>query len=291
MNFNAKSAMTGTAHQSLTDRDFQILSDFIHENCGIKMGVSKRSMIEMRLKKRLHELNFDSFSGYCRYVLGSREGAEEIRHMIDAITTNKTDFFREANHFHYLCEHAIPDLLENTGAGMRRALHVWSAGCSTGEEPYTLAMVLNEFAEHHQNLTFSILATDICTKVLEKARQAVYDEERMQAIPDSLKKKYLLRAKDRNKGIVRIVPALRANVTYRRLNFMDNDFGLKEKMDVIFCRNVIIYFDRSTQERLLQHFCEHLAPEGYIFVGHSETLHGLDVPLISVAPTIYRRSG
>ncbi|MBI5632654.1 MAG: protein-glutamate O-methyltransferase CheR [Nitrospirae bacterium] len=291
MNWDAKSTIAITAQPRLTDRDFQILSEFIHDSCGIKMSGPKRSMLEMRLKKRLLQLNISSFAEYCKFVLGSNEGAKEIIHMIDAITTNKTDFFREANHFHYLCEQALPELIDSSGAGIRRALHVWSAGCSTGEEPYTLAMVLNEFAEHHPHLTFNILATDICTKVLEKARQAVYDKARIETIPDSMKKKYLLRAKDANKGIVRIIPSLRANVTYRRLNFMDKDFGLKEKMDVIFCRNVIIYFERSTQEKLLRHFCDYLAPEGYIFVGHSETLHGLDVPLVSVAPTIYRRVG
>jgi chemotaxis protein methyltransferase CheR len=167
----------------------------------------------------------------------------------------------------------------------RNTIAAWSAGCSSGEEPYTLAMVLKEFG-----CNFVIVATDISTKVLDKARLAVYDEERIDPISPELKKKYLLASKNRIKRLYRITPELRAHVRFRKLNFMDDDFGFREPLDIIFCRNVIIYFDKPTQERLLNKFSHCLAPDGYLFMGHSETLFGMDVPLTQAAPTIYRKT-
>ncbi|MBE0617407.1 MAG: methyltransferase domain-containing protein, partial [Proteobacteria bacterium] len=201
--------------------------------------------------------------------------------------TNKTDFFREPQHFEYLVRAALPELVR-TGAGLRRPVAVWSAGCSTGEEPYTLAMVLAEVAESLPGVRYLILATDISTAVLHKAQQAVYEEERILPVAAPLRKKYLLRSRDRTRSLVRVAPELRQHVRFRMLNFMDGSFGLRESMDVIFCRNVMIYFDRETQEALLNRFCRHLAPGGYVFLGHSETINGLQVPLTQVAPTIYR---
>jgi len=290
MNNDTGAETMGLYQSGLSEKEFRCLSGYIHDSCGIKICDSKRSMLEIRLRKRLRDLSISSFADYCRYVFHSDRGENEIPHMIDAVTTNKTDFFRESAHFRYLTENVLPDLLENTGAGLRRPLHVWSAGCSTGEEPYTLAMVLSEFEGRSGRFIFDILATDICTKVLSKAEHAVYDEERVSVIPESLKRKYLLRSRDRCRKEVRISPVIREKVRYKRLNFMDSDFGLKDRMDVIFCRNVIIYFDRNTQEKLLRHFCMNMAGSGYLFVGHSETLHGLDLPLVQVAPTVYKRT-
>jgi chemotaxis protein methyltransferase CheR len=206
------------------------------------------------------------------------------------VTTNKTDFFRESNHFDYLISTALPELNALRQGAPRKALRFWSAGCSTGEEPYTLAMVMSEYVADNYGTDFRILATDICTKVLEKGKSGIYDIERVEPVPMRYKKKYLLRSKDPQKELVRIVPDLRARITFRRLNFMDREFGIVEPMDVIFCRNVVIYFDRKTQERLLNKFHSHLVPGGYLFMGHSETLNGLDVPFSQVASTIYRKS-
>jgi chemotaxis protein methyltransferase CheR len=208
---------------------------------------------------------------------------EELVQMIDVVTTNKTDFFREPEHFEYLLGKALPEILRKGGS--RRAISVWSAGCSSGEEPYTLAMVLKE-----SGCNFLILATDISPRVLEKARLAIYEEEQVLPVPPELKRKYLLKSKDPHKKIYRIVPELREGIRFRRLNFMDGDFGFREPMDIIFCRNVIIYFDKPTQEKLLNKFCHYLSPNGYIFMGHSESLFGMDVPLTQVVPTVYRRS-
>jgi len=167
---------------------------------------------------------------------------------------------------------------------------VWSAGCSTGEEPYTLAMVLSEYASSHPGFNFRILATDISTTVLEKAALGIYPSQLVRPVPPALKVKYLMRGREPGSDRVRVVPELRRLIEFRRLNFMDPDYGFAEKMDAIFCRNVIIYFDRPTQERLFRKFSRQLADGGYLFVGHSESLHQMDVPLVPVAPALYRRT-
>jgi len=205
------------------------------------------------------------------------------------VTTNKTDFFREPQHFDYLLNTAIPHLMHTSGAGLRRSLMLWSAACSSGEEPYTLAMVLEEFASRVSGFSYLILATDISTRMVEAARRAIYPEERIAPVPMELRRKYLLRSRDPERQEVRIVPRLRERVKFRRLNFLDDDFGFREKMDIIFCRNVLIYFDKPTQHKVVDHLCRHLAPGGYLFTGHSETLSGMDLPLDQVANTVSRR--
>ncbi|NMC50027.1 MAG: methyltransferase domain-containing protein, partial [Desulfovibrio sp.] len=202
------------------------------------------------------------------------------------ITTNTTEFFREPKHFDILRDRVLPGWIKVHAHEPK--LRLWSAGCSSGEEPYTLAMVLSEFAENHPGFRFSILATDISIQVLEKARRAIYPEERVYQMSMELKRKYLLRSKDRQKKLVRIVAGLRNVVTFSRLNFME-EFRFDNPMDIIFCRNVMIYFDRATQERLLNKFCRHLRPDGHLFIGHSESLTGMELPLRQVAPTVYRR--
>lgn len=276
---------------TLGDEDFRRLSRFIEEEFGIKMPAEKKTMLEARLRKRLRHLGLADFRDYVDYVFDPAVGEEEIVFMMDVVTTNKTDFFREPAHFDFLFQKLLPDLVANRGAGISRPLMIWSAGCSTGEEPYSLAMVLCEFADRYPGLKFSslIIATDLSTRVLDIARTAIYSEEKAEAIPLELKQKFLLRSKDRSKQLVRITPDLRAMVKFRRLNLMEDDFGFREPMDIIFCRNVIIYFDRRTQERLVQRFYQYLNPGGYIFMGHSETLSGLDIPLAQVVPTVYRK--
>jgi chemotaxis protein methyltransferase CheR len=273
-------------HASLNARDFNRLSRFIYDTCGIKMPDVKKTMLEARLQKRLRTLGMRSFSDYCDYLFSSSGMEKELVQMLDMVTTNKTDFFREPDHFDYLTQKVLPDwCLRHPGA----RLSIWSAGCSSGEEPYTLAMVLSEFALSTPGFDFQILATDISTRVLDKAKNAVYPEALVEPVPMALKKKYLLRSKDRSSGMVRIVPQLREKIRFGRLNFMDDDFGMREQLDIIFCRNVIIYFDRPTQEKLLNRFHRQMKQGAFIFMGHSETLSGLNVPLTSVFPTVYRK--
>lgn len=275
--------------KAMSPKEFERLSDFIVGHCGIKMPPVKKVMLESRLQKRLRTLGMSSFKDYCDYVLGSDEGSGELVHMIDAVTTNKTDFFREPVHFQFLADSALPEFMNQEAGGYRKKFTVWSAGCSSGEEPYTLAIVLNEFALQNSDFQYSILGTDISTRVLDKARLGIYDEHLVKGIPVSLKQKYFLRSKNRDKAQVRIVPELRTRVSYQRLNLMEEHIVLPEPMEAIFCRNVIIYFERATQYRLLSRLCRHLTTGGYLFLGHSETVHGFDLPLVRISSTIYRK--
>ncbi|UZP69130.1 protein-glutamate O-methyltransferase CheR [Desulfovibrio mangrovi] len=269
----------------MSDKVFQRLSSFIHERVGIKLPPSKRTMLEARLQKRLRLLNHPSYESYVDYVFSDVGMEKELRNLIDVVTTNTTEFFREPKHFDYLVNGVLPDWIRRHGT---RRLKLWSAGCSIGMEPYTLAMVLSNFAEQFGGFSFHILATDISSRALQTAVKAVYDEDRISCIPDVLCKKYLLRSKDRSKKLIRIAPEIRSLVEFQRLNFMEQ-FSFSNPLDIIFCRNVIIYFDKPTQERLFKQFCECLRPGGFLFIGHSESLAGMNLPLVQAAPTVYRR--
>jgi chemotaxis protein methyltransferase CheR len=273
--------------ESISPRDYKRLCGLIYEQAGIHLGTERKTMLEVRIKRRLRVLDLASYGDYCDYLFGHQGLRDEIVHLIDAVTTNKTDFFRESAHFDALVDRVLPELVSANLYG--REMLFWSAGCSTGEEPYTLAMVLSEYALTHPGFRFRILATDISTTVLEKAAAGVYTEEVIGPVPSTLKRKYFMRSRDRGSNRVRVVPELRHTVEFRRLNFMDADYGLEERADGIFCRNVIIYFDRPTQERILKRLAMNLLPNGYMFVGHAETLHDMDLPLTPVAPALYRR--
>lgn len=275
----------------LKDREFQQFSDLIYAEVGIKMPPAKKTMLEARLQKRLKVLGMSSFLEYSEFIFSTTGREQELIHLIDVVTTNKTDFFREPQHFDFLVREAIPDLQRRRGAGDSplNPFRIWSAGCSTGEEPYTMAMVLSEYSTTNHGFKFSITASDICTQVLQKAATAVYTEDRIETIMLTLKRKYLLRSKDHSKGLIRIAPELRSHVNFKRINFMDDSFGIPERQDVIFCRNVVIYFDKPTQAQLMKKFHRQLVSGGYLFIGHSETLNGLDVPFTQVANTVYRK--
>lgn len=288
MRQNSQTRQLANIPAVLNEKVFSRFSSFIYDEVGIKLPLAKKTMLEARLHKRLKILGFISFEDYADYVFSAAGRKDELINLIDVVTTNKTDFFREPAHFEYLTKNAIPSLIESYEVGYKRPFKIWSAGCSTGEEPYTMSIVLSEFAASQPGFRASILATDISTIVLSKAKNAIYAEDRVDTIPLQLKKKYLLKSKDSSKPLVRMSPALRAMIQFRRLNFME-DFGMNEHLDVIFCRNVIIYFDKPTQERLLNRFCKQLVKGGYLFLGHSETLSGLDVPLTPVASTVYRK--
>jgi chemotaxis protein methyltransferase CheR len=273
----------------MSDQLFLRLSELIQSSCGIKMPPVKKTMLEGRLRKRMRALRIDSFEEYCERVFNTSGSERELIQMIDAVTTNKTDFFREPDHFEYLVNTALPELTARHGFSTTKRLNAWSAGCSTGEEPYTLSMVLSEYAERRAGLRFSILATDISTAVLDKARTGIYDEEKAMAIPMGLRKKYLLRGKKSEQRLIRVAPEQRALVRFQRINFMEDQYGIKEPMGIIFCRNVIIYFDRPTQQRILGRLSQHLIPGGYLFVGHSESLHGMELPLVQATTTVYKK--
>jgi len=274
----------------MPDRTFLRFSAFIRAELGIDMSPAKKMMLQACLQKRLRVLGMKAFDDYYEYVFSSQGINAELPHMIDVITTNKTDFFREPRQFEYLTQAILPAFLKSSAKGSGKQLKVWCAGCSTGEEAYTLAMVLNEFAEQHSGFQYSILATDISTRVLEKGESGVYQREKTEPIPLELREKYLLQSKDRNRQLVRIVPELRSRVTFQRLNLNAKDFDMRKNLDIIFCRNVIIYFNKDTQQAILESLCDHLKSEGYFFMGPSETLNGLNLPLTPVMHAVYQKT-
>lgn len=271
----------------MSDKDFKRFAEFIYEECGIKLPPAKKTMLEARLQKRLRALAMKDFKQYTDFLFSPQGLDSELRHLIDQVTTNTTDFFREPKHFEYLYSTVLPAWYARFGHS--RPLRLWSAGCSIGAEPYTLGVVLSEFKENNPEFRFSILATDISRQVLGKAKQAVYTADQARGVPGKLMRKYFLRSKDRTKKLVRVAPEVRRLVDFRWLNFME-PFSFDKPMDIIFCRNVIIYFDKPTQERLMRKFCGNLLPGGHLFIGHSESLAGMVMPLTQVAPTIYARS-
>ncbi len=276
-----------TQDEFISGRDYSRLRKLVYDKAGIALGSERKTMLEVRIKRRLKALELHSYGEYCDYLFSNHGLKEELVHLIDVVTTNKTDFFREPKHFDFLTATAVPALIAS--AANRRPLLVWSAGCSTGEEPYTLAIVLSEYALACPGFSFRILATDISTTVLKKAELGVYSTEVVRSVPAALKVKYFMRGSEPESERVRVVPELRRLVEFRRLNFMDANYGISGKVDAVFCRNVIIYFDRPTQQRILGNLAHHLVPGGFLFVGHAETLHDLNLPLAQVAPALYRR--
>ncbi|MBF0453454.1 MAG: chemotaxis protein CheR [Magnetococcales bacterium] len=274
----------------LSDQDFNRLATFIQGQVGIQMPPSKKSLLTARLQKRLRHLKMTSFSDYVDWVLNPQHSGEELINFLDMVTTNKTDFFREPAHFDFMTSTALPFLLETHQAGTKRPLQIWSAPCSTGEEPYTMGIVAMEFAKSKQlaNYKVKILGTDLSTKALKKGQNAVYEESRVAGVPLGIKRDYMLKSKDRSKPLVRMGPTLRSMVTFQHLNFMDASYTIHNTYDIIFCRNCLIYFDRPTSEAIVNKLCRNLLPGGYFFVGHSETLNNLNVPVSQVAPTIYK---
>ena len=271
----------------MSEKTFLRFSTYIQEHYGIKLPPAKLIMLESRLRKRLRDLNLFSFERYAEYVF-DEGNTNEIINMVDVVTTNKTDFFREPHHFEVMTKTALPERRQKN-AGTKRPLQVWSAACSTGEEPYTLAMVISEYGSAFSDYPFNILATDLSTQVLRHAHHAVYSETKIAPIPMALRKKYLLRSKDRTAQRVRIAPQLRQHVSFQRLNFLEDDYPSKNPFDIIFCRNVFIYFDRETQKSIVRKMCDVMRPGAYLFIGHSETLNGMDLPLKPVVSTVYQK--
>jgi chemotaxis protein methyltransferase CheR len=271
---------------ALSRKSFMRFANYITSELGIKMPETKMTLVQSRLMRRARELQLGSIDEYGEYFFASSNDGER-EYFINAITTNKTDFFREPEHFDYLVRTALPNLRAGVDPRMSR-LNVWSAACSSGEEPYTLAMILSEYALNNAGLNFAILGTDISTKVLDLARKAMYEESLTTPVPAVLRHKYLLRSKDRSSGLVRVSPALREKVSFHQLNFMSHSYRLQDMFDIVFCRNVLIYFDRKTQESVICKICRNINPGGYLFVGHSESLAGMDVPVRQVNTAVFR---
>ncbi len=278
--------MTEEFNSSLSDSDFNKLASFIYLNYGIKLPITKKIMLESRLKPRLRINNMNSYKEYSQFILSGKCGEAEIINMIDLVSTNKTDFYRESDHFDFMKSVILPEHYSNHS---ERIFKVWSSASSSGEEAYTTAIVISEFLEGKRPFDYSILGTDISTRIIEKAALAIYPIDRVDVIPLAQKKKYLLRSKDQINQTVRIVSELRSKTRFQRLNLMDNSFDVPKDFDLIFCRNVLIYFDRETQEKVISKLCYHLRKGGYFFLGHSESISGYDVPLKQLKPTIFQK--
>jgi chemotaxis protein methyltransferase CheR len=266
----------------LAARIFEKLARQVTDHTGIRLPATKKQMVEGRLRKRAHALGLD-LTAYCERLLDGAVPATEFQHVVDAITTNKTDFFREPDHFEYLAGRAVPQVMKKAPG----LLKVWSAACSTGAETYTLAMVLADLAGRDR-FRFAILGTDICTTVLAAAERAVYDMDVVHPIPQGLQRRYLLRG--RRADEVRIVPELRRLVRFAHLNLMDGNYPVDRDVDIIFLRNVLIYFDKPTQMAVLRKLIGHLRPGGFLFLGHSESMVGTEMGLEEVGPAIFRYS-
>lgn len=271
----------------MTDHDYAVISSYIEKNVGIRLSDGKKVMMQSRLATRLRALGLSSFEDYIQFVFNKDTSGQELIFMTNALTTNKTDFFREADHFETMNNIVLPDLI----AKGCKNIHIWSSASSSGEEPYTLAIVMSEYKRNHAKSfsDFDILGTDISTEVLDKAVNAVYTEDVAACIPLEMKKKYFLKSRDSDRHIVRIKPALRAKCSFQRLNLMDETWDVPPKFEIIFCRNVLIYFDKPTQEKIIRHLLQHLIPGGYLFLGHSETVFGMNLPLKTIGPTAYRK--
>jgi chemotaxis protein methyltransferase CheR len=272
-------------NDGLSKRNFDRLAAFIYDYSGIKMPPTKLTMLEGRLRRRLRATNQPNLDAYCDFLFKQGGLEQETVYLIDAVTTNKTDFFREPNHFAYMTRQALPDL-QRQGV---RTVRAWSSACSTGAEPYTIAMVLSEFIGDRTDMNYAILATDLSTEVLQSARRGIYASEMVEPVPPDLRQRYVMRAVAKDRREVRIVPRLRSKVAFARLNLMDEKYGIGDPVHIIFCRNVMIYFDKNAQADVLRRLCDCLAPGGYLFIGHSESVGGFDLPLKTVANTVFQR--
>ena len=270
----------------LCRRDFARLAAFIRDTAGIKMPDSKITMLEGRLRRRVRATGTGTVAGYCAWFFEGGHRHDEIVHLINAVTTNKTDFFREPRHFDYLRDVVLP-MERDSG---RRRIRAWSAACSTGAEPYTMAMVIDAFAAQHCGLDYGILATDLDTVVLEVARRGIYPAELVEPVSPLLRQRYVLTARGAARDEVRIVPELRGAIGFAQHNLMDDRYDVGDPMDIIFCRNVLIYFDRPTQEKVVRRLVNCLRPGGHLFLGHSESITGFDLPLTPVANTVFQRT-
>jgi chemotaxis protein methyltransferase CheR len=270
----------------LSEQDFAIIAAYTERKTGIRLPPHKRGMVQVRVAKRVRELGMNDFSEYVGFLFGGVSGATERGRLIDLITTNKTDFFREPAHFTYVAQTALPTLLAgDVHLGGTRPLVAWCSACSSGEEPYSLAMVLKGQTAQYADLNFDVYATDICNSALVKARKAIYPEERTQPIPPHLRR-YMMKSRQHEQRLMRVAPEVRSH----NANLLTDPPPFHGQADMIFCRNALIYFDRETQLRVLRRLLMALRPDGYLFVGHSEGLIGFDLPLLRVAPSIYRLS-
>lgn len=266
------------------DEDFRFIARFVFDRCGIVLGENKRQLVYGRLLRRLRELGMRSFTEYCRRL--KEHPGEELDPLSSAITTNVTGFFREEHHFEYLADTLLPTLAAEGGSGAR--LRLWSAGCASGEEAYSMAVVLRETLGEKLDVDARVLATDLSPRALAVGEAGVYPLERLKGLSDARRRRWFSLGTGENAGKARVSSALRSPVVFRQLNLL-REWPMRGPFDAIFCRNVAIYFDTQTKQRLFARFSKLLAPGGHLFIGHSESLLGVCDSFEHVGRTIYRR--
>lgn len=265
----------------LSERDFAQVRKLIYGRVGIKLGDSKRAMVVSRLARRLRDLKLQTFPEYLQQL--EDPGAQEWQFFTNALTTNLTSFFREPHHFDTLAA-ALK------AARGRSEFHIWCSAASTGEEPYSIAMVVNEVGKAGPRKV-EILASDVDTNVLQRGAQGVYAMERIEQLSAARKHRFFLKGEGPKAGYCKVKPVLQRNLNFAQINLLDARWPVPPKVDVIFCRNVMIYFDKDTQRRLVQHFCEHMHAESLFISGHSESLYHCSDFLSPMGRTVYRRAG
>ena len=273
----------GTREFDFKDKDFELLKQIVSEHTGIVLTDAKRNMVYGRLARRLRALDLGSFSEYISVV---KSDEQELVNFINSVTTNLTAFFRENHHFEYLTNKLLPALLEKNK--QTRKIRIWSAGCSTGEEPYSLAITLRDFFEDHPGWDVKILATDIDTNVIAKAASGIYTADRLEGLSPDLIKRWFVKGKGENEGMVKVRKELQSLISFKQLNLLQG-WPMKGSFDFMFCRNVVIYFDKPTKITLFERYADIIDSKGFLFIGHSETLFQISDRFESLGGTIYQK--
>ena len=280
-------ATDSEAHLSV--QDFNRISDLIGEKVGIKLPPAKSSLVEGRLRKRMRAGGFPNLGEYCQWLFNHNGLDQELIHLIDAVTTNKTDFFREPDHYDILENMIVPELLRVRERNP--LIKVWSAACSNGAEAFSAAMVLEDILRVNNTFRYAVLGTDVAISVLEHARRAVYASDWMEPVPAAMQARYVMRARrPGSRPEVRIVPELRRRTAFRHLNLMDKSYAIDRDVDVIFLRNVLIYFEKPVQEEVITRLVGHLRPGGFLLLGHSESMIGSGFSLTQIAPATFQKT-
>jgi chemotaxis protein methyltransferase CheR len=271
----------------LTDKEFRLFQRLIEEEAGIHLSDAKRALLVGRLSRRLRDLGLRTFTAYYETV-AERGDPEERTRMIDRICTNETHFFREPRQFDFVRDTILPRWAAEAASGRRaKRVRAWSAACSTGEEPYSLAMLLHDHCPPQNGWEIEILASDLSTRVLERAQAATYSLEKKHEIPETYLRRYMLRGTRSQEGQMRVGPAVRDLVRFARVNLNGASYPVSGPFDLLFCRNTLIYFESQTKARVVDHLLDLLAPDGYLFLGHAESMSGLSERARSVGPTVY----
>lgn len=271
-----------------SDADYELIRKLVYDRSRINLGSDKKELVAARLGKRLRSLNIADYRDYCK-LLKSPEGIEEVNNLIDVISTNHTYFFREEKHFEFLEQTVIKEFLESKKRAGERCLRCWSAACSSGEEPYSIAMSLTLQSDVYQGFDWELDSSDISRQILERAQKGIYPEEHVSKLPLDIKRRFFQKGVGPYSGQYRVKEEIRKKIRWHNLNLFDSKWPFTDLFHVIFCRNVMIYFDRASQEHLVNRLSKHLVPGGFLMIGHSESLSGVTHNLKALHPAIYRR--